>query len=386
MKSRPEQDLNDSQGKQHYSGMPTLDDLVDGAVRFGTDIGSTVLSGIADALDCVEKGIAAACASSKEISFAQWRKKQDRRLQNGRQGEGLALAVTGGTLAFLFGVAAITMWALSAAGPQVLGITQSEFYVFPILMACFTPLTVGFGIMSGKGIQKYRYVSRLRSYLRVSRDWVCHVPQLAQDSGISCEVVRKDLRQAVAWGDLPEALLETDDTLYLDLNRCAPAEDERTRPQPTEEAQPLDDQQRLQRDGSAFLEYLQHSIGNLGPDADEELIRMNKNCAAILGFAYNHPEQLPKLRRFQEYYLPTTRKLLDTAQGLGDTEVQHAQEIRRDITGILHTLNLAYGKLYDTLLQDVSLDVSTEIDTLEAMLRQDGLTHDFDMDFKQGRP
>ena len=33
------------------------------------------------------------------------------------------------------------------------------------------------------------------------------------------------------------------------------------------------------------------------------------------------------------------------------------------------------------LLQDVSLDVSTEIDTLETMLRQDGLTHDFRQDF-----
>ena len=49
--------------------------------------------------------------------------------------------------------------------------------------------------------------------------------------------------------------------------------------------------------------------------------------------------------------------------------------------GILHTLNTAYEKLYDTLLQDVSLDVSTEIDTLEAMLNQDGLTHDFEADF-----
>ena len=75
---------------------------------------------------------------------------------------------------------------------------------------------------------------------------------------------------------------------------------------------------------------------------------------------------------------------MDTAQGLGETDVQHAQDIRRDITGILHTLNQAYGKLYDTLLQDVSLDVSTEIDTLETMLRQDGLTHDFEMDFKNG--
>ena len=90
----------------------------------------------------------------------------------------------------------------------------------------------------------------------------------------------------------------------------------------------------------------------------------------------------PSAYRFREYYLPTTRKLLDTAQGLGESDTANAAEIRRDITAILHTPNGAYTKLYDTLLQDVSMDVSTEIDTLEAMLRQDGLTHDFDADFK----
>ena len=51
----------------------------------------------------------------------------------------------------------------------------------------------------------------------------------------------------------------------------------------------------------------------------------------------------------------------------------------------MHTLNIAYTKLYETLLQDVSLDVSTEIDTLETMLRQDGLTHDFRQDFGAGK-
>ena len=119
----------------------------------------------------------------------------------------------------------------------------------------------------------------------------------------------------------------------------------------------------------------------LGAQADEELMQMQKTCASILGFVHNHPEQLNRVRRFREYYLPTTRKLLDTAQGLGETDTANAAEIRRDITGILHTLNQAYEKLYDTLLQDVSMDVSTEIDTLEAMLRQDGLTHDFEADF-----
>ena len=126
--------------------------------------------------------------------------------------------------------------------------------------------------------------------------------------------------------------------------------------------------------------------GFQGDDMKED----GKVCGCIKHFAgyggaeagreYNTVQVLE--HTFREYYLPTTRKLLDTAQGLGDSETANAAEIRRDITAILHTLNGAYTKLYDTLLQDVSMDVSTEIDTLEAMLRQDGLTHDFDADFK----
>ena len=137
----------------------------------------------------------------------------------------------------------------------------------------------------------------------------------------------------------------------------------------------------FRRDGSDFLNYLKNCQGRLGDQADEELVQMRKTCAAIMGFVHNHPEQLPRVRRYREYYMPTTRKLLNTALGLGESATQNAQEIRRDIVGILHTLNTAYEKLYDTLLQDVSMDVSTEIDTLEAMLNQDGLTHDFAADF-----
>ena len=48
--------------------------------------------------------------------------------------------------------------------------------------------------------------------------------------------------------------------------------------------------------------------------------------------------------------------------------------IRRDIAGILHTLNQAYDTLYDTLLSDVAMDVSSEIAALQGMLANDGLT------------
>ena len=66
-----------------------------------------------------------------------------------------------------------------------------------------------------------------------------------------------------------------------------------------------------------FLNYLKVCRGKLGTDADEELAAMQKTCASIMGFVHNHPEQLNRVRRFREYYLPTTRKLLDTVAGPG---------------------------------------------------------------------
>ena len=138
--------------------------------------------------------------------------------------------------------------------------------------------------------------------------------------------------------------------------------------------QPLTDAEQFRREGMDFLNYLKVCRGKLGTDADEELAAMQKTCASIMGFVHNHPEQLNRVRRFREYYLPTTRKLLDTAQGLGDTDSANAAEIRRDITGILHTLNQAFDNLYDNLLSDVAMDVSSEIAALQGMLANDGLT------------
>lgn len=382
MQNHSEKDPNRQTGTPLYGPAPDLDEIINGAVRLGTGLGTTVLSGISYALDQVEEGLQAFRRPPEELSFAQWKQKLDKRLQHKKQGDALGLAITGWVLAACFGIVAVTMLALSAVGPQGLGVTEEEFLVFPILMACFTPLTVGFGIMGGMGVRKYRYLGRLRRYLRGARDWICEVPALAQASLTGREQVYKDLRQAVANGDLPNALLE-DEKLYLDLERCAP-EPAPAQPEPAPEEAAPDEAECFRREGTAFLEDLRRCTGKLNADADEELARMQKICAAIFGFVHNHPEQLPRVRRLREYYLPTTRKLLATAQGLGEAQGTNAQEIRRDITGILHTLNQAYSKLYDTLLQDVSLDVSTEIDTLETMLRQDGLTHDFESDFKNG--
>ena len=85
------------------------------------------------------------------------------------------------------------------------------------------------------------------------------------------------------------------------------------------------------------------------------------------------PLNLETTRRFAEYYIPTTLKLLHTYNDVQSQQGENAEAIRRDIAGILHTLNQAYDNLYDKLLSDVALDISSEIAALQGMLANDGL-------------
>ena len=110
------------------------------------------------------------------------------------------------------------------------------------------------------------------------------------------------------------------------------------------------------------------------PQAREELEQMQKTAAAICDWLEAHPESLPKARRFAEYYIPTTLKLLYTYNDVQGQQGANAENIRRDIAGILHTLNQAFDNLYDNLLSDVAMDVSSEIAALQGMLANDGLT------------
>lgn len=373
--------------RQEYTGIPDVDCALSEAMRdlasAGRELGAGVLGGLADAVEAVGNALRPRSLDDKTQPFADWRRLLDRKLKNDNQDGWLGMAVGGWIFTAGFGVAALVMGILSAAGPAALGITEAEYAALPVLTACFVPIALGFSVMGIIGARRYGFYARLRAYLRGARDWVSPVSELARGAGQPASRTVRELQSALAAGTLPGVIISPDgQTVYWDEARYVPAS-----PDPAPDAAPraeLTEAQRLQKDGADFLRYLHTCRGRLDEVADEQIAAMEKNCAALLAFVRNHPEQAPRLRRFSEYYLPTTRKLLDTALGLGDTD--EARRLRGDIAGVLHTLNLAYQKLYDDLLQDVRLDVSTEIDTLETMLRRDGLTHDFRQDFGPGVP
>ena len=85
---------------------------------------------------------------------------------------------------------------------------------------------------------------------------------------------------------------------------------------------------------------------------------------------------MPKLRKFMQYYMPTTLKLVQTYQELDaqPTEGENIRQSKAEIEKTLDTINLAYEKLLDSFFEDAAIDIRSDITVLETMLAQEGLT------------
>ena len=83
-----------------------------------------------------------------------------------------------------------------------------------------------------------------------------------------------------------------------------------------------------------------------------------------------------KVERFSGYFLPATLKLLnayDRMSGQG-IEGENISGTLRRIEEILDTTIAAYEKQLDALFANQALDIETDIDVLEAMLKREGLS------------
>ncbi len=103
--------------------------------------------------------------------------------------------------------------------------------------------------------------------------------------------------------------------------------------------------------------------------------QMERVVDSIFEHAREHPEVIGDLERLMDYYLPVTVKLLDAYEDLDAQPVQSEsiQASKREIEDTLDTLNVAFEKLLDSVFQEMTWDVSTDISVLHTVLAQEGL-------------
>lgn len=116
------------------------------------------------------------------------------------------------------------------------------------------------------------------------------------------------------------------------------------------------------------------------PDEEmsDKISRLEAVSAKIFEQAKSDPDKLPQMRKFMDYYLPTSLKLLNTYAELDNqgVEGENISESKRRIEQTMDTLVKAFENQLDRLFASDALDVSTDIDVMQNMLRADGLTDD----------
>ena len=293
-----------------------------------------------------------------------------------RYSSGVALLAVGIIFAVLFGLGAVgcLIGLPLFYGTWLYGATGVVSSMLALFTACF-------GWMAACGVSQReagRQMGQLAD-LANSMDGGKGLPveMLADLTHQKKKKTLKRLKKSIRKGWLNAWLDEKTETVYLTAEDYRAAQ-ERPEPQPApaqpEQGDTAETPLNLEtiRRFAQVLEQEQHLMQDA--QGREELETMQKTTTAICEWLEAHPESLPKARRFAEYYIPTTLKLLHTYNDVQGQQGENAETIRRDIAGILHTLNQAYSNLYDNLLSDVAMDVSSEIAALQGMLANDGLT------------
>ena len=107
-----------------------------------------------------------------------------------------------------------------------------------------------------------------------------------------------------------------------------------------------------------------------------QMDELERLCVQIFTTVAEKPQKAPQIRKFMNYYRPTTLKMLASYRTMNDrgVSVTDMTEARATTIRGMGMVLTACQKQLDNLYKDTMLDVSTDIDVLEQMLKRDGYT------------
>ena len=270
--------------------------------------------------------------------------------------------VRGGTALVVLGIILACGCGLPALITLIVGAPIGFFVLMIFVLA-------GLGMLGG-GIGLNRRKERCLNYLAyIGTNRAVNLAHMAASFDVSVKTLCKDLRWMLSKGVLP--------TGYLDLaaGKLFLTEEGYRAPEP--EAAPTPEEQTRQDDD------ILREIRRVNDDIpDEEMSakidRIEEITGKILAYQKAHPDRSSQLRSFLNYYLPTTLKILRAyaqldAQGI---EGENISAAKARIEGMMDQVVAGFEKQLDKLFQDQAMDISSDVQVLENMLKKDGLSDD----------
>ena len=111
------------------------------------------------------------------------------------------------------------------------------------------------------------------------------------------------------------------------------------------------------------------------PKISAQITQLETTTGKIIDAVVEKPSKLPQIRKFMNYYLPTTLKLLNAYDRMDATGVSGANidGTKGKIEDMLDTICVAFSRQLDSLYGEEALDISADIKVMEQMLAQEGI-------------
>ena len=140
-----------------------------------------------------------------------------------------------------------------------------------------------------------------------------------------------------------------------------------------------DDGQELHKvlkEGEAYSKKI-HKLNDaiLGDNISMQMDEIENNLISIFELLKRKPEKIDDIKKLMQYYLPMTVKILNRYSDF-ESEKIHSRKLeegKREIEETLEKVKKAFANLRERLFQEDIIDVSTDLDVLEAMMSQEGL-------------
>lgn len=226
--------------------------------------------------------------------------------------------------------------------------------------------------MLGVGVSRKKRAVRYRRYLSLigGKDNLS-IDALAEAMPVSYKKACADLQDMIEAGHLPAA-----GRLELKQRRLllsAVLEDE---PVP---AAVKEEPVKTENAEDAVLREIKELNDRIDGEAmSRKIDRIGEITAKILDYQRKNPDSAGELRSFLDYYLPTTLKLLRAYAQMEEQGIEgkNISEVKASVEATMDKVVDGFEKQLDKLFQTDVLDITSDIQVLEQMLKKDGLAAD----------
>ncbi len=116
------------------------------------------------------------------------------------------------------------------------------------------------------------------------------------------------------------------------------------------------------------------------PELSRKIYRIEEITQRILEFQKEHPDKAGDLRKFLNYYLPTTLKILNAYAELENqgVEGENITATKQRIEGMMDMVVEGFERQLDKLFAGDMMDIAADITVMEQMMQGDGLADNDD--------